>query len=164
MREVQARGFPPGRAEHRAPTPQEFEGRVLGWAHAWVVVFPAVVSSATARARTSQTGTTSLRVASFTRTAPRVTWTRTTGSPRTSTVTWLSWTTHLAAGGLRRLGEATSFLRCRLSRVRTTLSQEQRRGIRPVTFDAEGCMVLAHLSLLSLTPNLFLIKLRCAHA
>ena len=32
MREVQARGFPPGRAEHRAPAPQEFEEQALGWA------------------------------------------------------------------------------------------------------------------------------------
>ena len=45
----------------------------------------------------------------YTHTAPRVTWTRTTGSPHSSTVTWLSWTTHLAAGGLRRLDEATSY-------------------------------------------------------
>ena len=42
MREVQARGFTPGRAERGAPTPQEFEERALGWVLRSGSTFPAI--------------------------------------------------------------------------------------------------------------------------
>ena len=63
MREEQAQGFPQVHCEHGAPVHREFEGRVLGWAHARVALRSLRYAARAARTTTTRGSRSSSRYA-----------------------------------------------------------------------------------------------------